>query len=245
MRLRLGLLQSTAAIDRQTRQAYAAEAAKKHKHPTLQTVKTEEQTKAEDARRLHAMARGETTNNATTTTAHATTAADTATPPRPRIRPLSEAKAIATGASFISEAFLFMVAGGLIVFETYRSHRKESGRRTDVEERLTELKAAETAAREGMLALEREVVRLRDGEKEAMKMTPAKRILPREVWDAKDKKVEEEKTWTAVMMEYYRQAADRLSAVQPQPPQQQEKSKSSPEKDKPATPDEQKPATSK
>ncbi|KAF8245887.1 hypothetical protein K440DRAFT_462671, partial [Wilcoxina mikolae CBS 423.85] len=54
----------------------------------------------------------------------------------PRIRPLSERKAIDAGANFISEAFLFAVAGGLILFENVRSRRKEASRRDTVRERL-------------------------------------------------------------------------------------------------------------
>lgn len=57
-------------------------------------------------------------------------------PPTPRIRPLSESKAIDAGANFISEAFLFVVAGSLILAEAWRSRRKEASRRDIVTERL-------------------------------------------------------------------------------------------------------------
>lgn len=60
-----------------------------------------------------------------------------------RIRPLSDAKAIDSGANFVSEAFLFLVAGGLILFETWRSRRKEANRREDVKERIEKLEARE------------------------------------------------------------------------------------------------------
>ncbi|KAI5812197.1 optic atrophy 3 protein-domain-containing protein [Pyronema omphalodes] len=56
--------------------------------------------------------------------------------PAPRIRPLSESKAIDAGANFISEAFLFAVAGSLILAEAWRSRRKEASRRDVVTERL-------------------------------------------------------------------------------------------------------------
>ncbi|KAI9812451.1 MAG: hypothetical protein M1827_004682 [Pycnora praestabilis] len=56
--------------------------------------------------------------------------------PSVRIRPLSEAKAIDSGANFISETFLFMVGGALIIFESWRSRRKETSRRTDVSREL-------------------------------------------------------------------------------------------------------------
>ncbi|KAI5304794.1 hypothetical protein KEM55_009269 [Ascosphaera atra] len=58
MRLRLGLLQSTASIDRQTRAAAAAELAKKRQHP-VPTVKTEAQTLAEEERAARAKEKGE------------------------------------------------------------------------------------------------------------------------------------------------------------------------------------------
>jgi optic atrophy 3 protein len=59
----------------------------------------------------------------------------------PRVRPLSESKAIETGANFISEGFLFCVAGGIIVFEYFRSSRKESNRRDEVKERLSSIES--------------------------------------------------------------------------------------------------------
>lgn len=62
-----------------------------------------------------------------------------------RIRPLSEAKAIDTGANFISETFLFLVGGSLILFESWRSRRKENIRREDVAERLEKLEALDYA----------------------------------------------------------------------------------------------------
>ncbi|CAN6674413.1 hypothetical protein TRVA0_053S00364 [Trichomonascus vanleenenianus] len=49
-----------------------------------------------------------------------------------RIRPLNDAKAIDMGATFLSESFIFSVAGGLILFESYRSHKKEVARREGV-----------------------------------------------------------------------------------------------------------------
>jgi hypothetical protein len=57
----------------------------------------------------------------------------------PRVRPLSETKAIETGANFISETFLFCVAGGVIVFEYWRQRRKEANRRDEVADRMDAL----------------------------------------------------------------------------------------------------------
>ncbi|EOD51900.1 putative opa3 domain-containing protein [Neofusicoccum parvum UCRNP2] len=60
-------------------------------------------------------------------------------PKPPRVRPLAETKAIDMGANFISEAFMFLVAGGIIVWEQWRSRRKASDRRDEVDEKLDEL----------------------------------------------------------------------------------------------------------
>ncbi|KAJ5999896.1 hypothetical protein N7481_000305 [Penicillium waksmanii] len=119
MRLRLGSIRDTTASRKQA----AAEAeAKKHlaKSPT---VKTEAATKAEQDALDKAKAAAE----------------EAAKPHHYRIRPLSESKAIESGANFISESFLFLVAGGLIVFESWRSRNKESTRREGVEDRLNAL----------------------------------------------------------------------------------------------------------
>jgi optic atrophy 3 protein len=49
-----------------------------------------------------------------------------------KVRPLNDAKAIDNGATFISESFLFSVAGGLILYESFRQRRKELVRREGV-----------------------------------------------------------------------------------------------------------------
>jgi hypothetical protein len=136
MRLRLGLLQDQAAIDRQI----ARDAAEHAKMKDVPTVKTEAQMKAEEAG-------GKTPKS-------------TASLPKPRIRPLSEAKAIDSGANFISEAFLFSIGLGLIVFESWRSRRKENTRRADVAERLEELEAKDQASWQKVDELESKVLEL-------------------------------------------------------------------------------------
>lgn len=62
--------------------------------------------------------------------------------PKVVIRPLSEGKAIELGANFFSEAFIFAVAAGLLVWDSWRSRAKESARRDDVAERLDLLEEA-------------------------------------------------------------------------------------------------------
>ncbi|PGH26758.1 hypothetical protein AJ80_01522 [Polytolypa hystricis UAMH7299] len=176
MRLRLGLLQNNAAaLERQAaREAArdAAEAAAKKKQQ-IPTVKTQAQMKADEekAARLKEKA---------------------AEPqPKPRIRPLTEAKAIDSGATFISEAFLFIVAGSLIVFEAFRSRRKAANKREDIAERVTEMEESDKAARRGMLALEKEIIQLK-AKLESTSPKNVKRILPQEVWDVDEEEVEEE-----------------------------------------------------
>ncbi len=177
MRLRLGLLRDTAAIERQAAKEAAEAQAKKHKH-AVPTAKTEAETIAEDAAAKNKDKKAEKTPPA----------------PQPRIRPLSEAKAIDTGANFISEAFLFLVGGGLIFFESWRSRRKETSRREDISDRLSDLEEGERAARRALVELEREILRLK-GQNSTANAKPQGRILPKEVWEleAKEEKEDEEK----------------------------------------------------
>ncbi|ORY05683.1 optic atrophy 3 protein-domain-containing protein [Clohesyomyces aquaticus] len=127
MRMRLGLLQDPAVIDRQiAKEVAAAEAARKKAQ--IPTVKTEAQMKAEDA-----MSKEE--KEAIRKKAEA------AHNKPPRIRPLSEAKAIETGANFVAETFIFSVGIGVIVFEQWRQRRKAKNQRDDLREELEELQA--------------------------------------------------------------------------------------------------------
>ncbi|GES64892.1 OPA3 domain protein [Aspergillus terreus] len=169
MRLRLGTLRDTAASQRR---AQAEAAVRKHK-PTSPTVKTEAEAKAEE----EAIARAK---------AAAEEAAKPA--PRPHIRPLSESKAIESGATFISETFLFLVAGGLIVFESWRSRRKETTRREDVASRLAELEESQKSERLALIALEKELLQLKAKHGELSKSPH--RLLPREIWDVEPEKEE-------------------------------------------------------
>lgn len=49
-----------------------------------------------------------------------------------KVRPLNEAKAIESGATFVAEGFIFSVAGGLILYESFRARKKELSRRETV-----------------------------------------------------------------------------------------------------------------
>jgi uncharacterized protein YlxW (UPF0749 family) len=56
-----------------------------------------------------------------------------------KVRPLNDKKAIENGATFLSETFVFAVAGSIIVFETWRQRRKELTRRESVEDDIRTL----------------------------------------------------------------------------------------------------------
>ncbi|QKX55203.1 uncharacterized protein TRUGW13939_02295 [Talaromyces rugulosus] len=169
MRLRLGLLRDTSAIEQQAAKEAAEAEARKFK-PKAPTVKTEADLKAEAEAIQQAKQKA---------IEHAKSR------PPPRIRPLSESKAIDSGANFISETFLFLVAGGLIVFESWRSRRKETTRREDVQDRLNELEQSERAARRALAVLETELLELKaqQGKKPAKSI---KRLLPSDVWEVEE-----------------------------------------------------------
>ncbi|KAG5642861.1 hypothetical protein DXG03_002038, partial [Asterophora parasitica] len=59
--------------------------------------------------------------------------------PAKHIRPLSETRAIENGANFIAEGFLFTVAAGLILGESWRSSRNQTKRRDNVDDQLDTL----------------------------------------------------------------------------------------------------------
>ncbi|RJE26930.1 OPA3 domain protein [Aspergillus sclerotialis] len=178
MRLRLGVIRDSAASERR---AAAEAAARKHK-PTSPTVKTEAETRAQEAADSKAKA----------------AAAAESTPRKYHIRPLSESKAIESGATFISEAFLFLVAGGLVVFESWRSRRKETTRRDDVETRLTDLEQSEKSARTALVSLEKELLRLREKHGESTKS--ASRILPPDmlVGEEEEEETKQEGWWSRI-----------------------------------------------
>ncbi|KAL4790476.1 optic atrophy 3 protein-domain-containing protein [Aspergillus venezuelensis] len=175
MRLRLGTIRDNAAA---MRRATAEAELRKHK-PSSPTVKTQADTKAEE----EALAKVKAAASESDKPA-----------PRPHIRPLSESKAIESGATFISETFLFMVAGGLILFESWRSRRKENTRRDDVAARLAELEEAVGVYREAFISLE----------KSGELPQPSRRILQRVIEDVEPEPVaaQEEQGWFTTITSY-------------------------------------------
>ena len=121
--MRLGLLQDPAVIDRQIKKEVAAAKAAREKHATP-TVKTEEEMKADEE-----MTEKEKEDIKKRTEERF----------KPRIRPLSEQKAIETGANFVAETFIFAVGISVIVFEQWRQRRKAQNARDDIREDLEEL----------------------------------------------------------------------------------------------------------
>ena len=177
MHLRLGLLQDPAAIEKQVTRA-AAEAQAKKLKSEIPTVRTEAQMKADEVAEKD---RGGEKSKALSV-------------PKPKIRPLSEAKAIDSGASFVSEGFLLLIGVGLIVFENWRSKRKETSRREDVADRINELEENDRASRRALVELEKEILRLRSKNGNAT----GHRILPKEVWSLEAKEETEQdqpKAW--------------------------------------------------
>ncbi|OKL58383.1 hypothetical protein UA08_06071 [Talaromyces atroroseus] len=205
MRLRLGLLRDTAAIEAQAAKEAAEAQARKHK-PKSPTAKTEAESKAEEEEA--AQAKKQAIEKARSK-------------PLPRIRPLSESKAIDSGANFISETFLFLVAGGLIVFESWRSRRKETNRQTNVQDRLNELEESEKAARRALGILEKELIQLKAHQgKHPVK--DVKRILPSDVWEDDGQEVvpkaEQDQSWASWISSYFpssEKTAQKPEAVQP------------------------------
>ena len=59
--------------------------------------------------------------------------------PHSTIRPLNEKKAIENAAYLLSEGFIFSIAGSLILFEAYRTRKKELDRRESVSDDIKAL----------------------------------------------------------------------------------------------------------
>lgn len=137
MRMRLGLLQDRDAIERQiAKDAARAEAEKKK--AAIPAGKTEEQTKANET----ATAREKDEGTEKAKSAH-----------KPRIRPLSEARAIEMGANFISEMFIYLVGISVITFETWRQRRKAANHRESIADDVDGLRADLKRIEEELAAL--------------------------------------------------------------------------------------------
>ena len=174
MRMRLGLLQDRVTIDKQIAREAAEAQAKKHKHPHP-TVKTEAQSKLDEIAvsrekdKAREAAKEEAKNAKVT---------------KRKIKPLSEAAAIETGANFVAETFVFSVALGVLFLQDQWSKSKKSSQDEKEAEALAALQADNQTYRTSVLELEKEVLRLRA--KDPDFKGPNKRLLPRELWDQQD-----------------------------------------------------------
>lgn len=56
-----------------------------------------------------------------------------------KVRPLNDKKAVENGANFLLEAFIFLVAGLLILYESYRSRVKANNEKATVKNDISEL----------------------------------------------------------------------------------------------------------
>lgn len=174
MRLRLGLLQDPATMEKQAARAAAEAQAKKLKSETP-TAKTEAQMKADETAATKEKDRGGDRVKSLLL-------------PKHKIRPLSEAKAIDSGASFVSEGFLMMVGVSLILLENWRTKRRETTRREDVADRISELEESERTSRRALVELETEILRLR----RKSGIVAGQRILPEEMWEPEAKEGKEQ-----------------------------------------------------
>lgn len=129
MRMRLGILHDPEAQQRMHEREQRAADEKKRK-AEAPTVRTELEQKKHDEQKPRQGQDGESGSEVKKEEKK-----------KVKIRPLSDARAIELGANFFSEAFIFMVAVGLLLAENYRSRIKESARRDDVAERLEAMEA--------------------------------------------------------------------------------------------------------
>ncbi len=62
-------------------------------------------------------------------------------PGAPKILPLSEERALETGASMLSEFILFSIAGGLLVWENRRNAKSSENKQTTQDKRVADLES--------------------------------------------------------------------------------------------------------
>ncbi|KAL9098017.1 MAG: hypothetical protein Q9163_006235 [Psora crenata] len=206
MRFRLGLLQDSAAIDKQIAKEAAEAQARRHKHEAS-TARTEAPIQSDEA----VAARAKEKNSEQSKEEHKRK-------PKPRIRPLSEAKAIDSGANFVSETFLLFVAVGCIVGERWYSSKRETSRREDVADRIAELEDYQKCARKGLIELEKEILRLKA--KEGIDPTKQGRILPMGIYELEEKQeaeIEGRKGWFGWIRSVRRDGGEEKPKAEPKP----------------------------
>ncbi|KAF3919792.1 hypothetical protein ABW20_dc0109067 [Dactylellina cionopaga] len=162
MRIRLSLLRDSSVIEKAEEEEERRKSTEKSKEGK-DTIAKMAMDALKDGKHEHVKTKGADTANPfpsppafdSDSVSHPTLALKKKKPSTPHIRPLSDSKAIEKGANFISEAFLFSVAGGLILFEALRSRKKEMNRRDEVSERLQNLEEVDEIWRRKVEMLER------------------------------------------------------------------------------------------
>ncbi|KAL0083553.1 optic atrophy 3 protein-domain-containing protein [Phycomyces blakesleeanus] len=71
------------------------------------------------------------------------------------IRPLNDARAIESGANFLSESFVFSVAATIIIAESWRSHSSAKHRRNYVDDALENLESQTVTLKEALEAVQK------------------------------------------------------------------------------------------
>ncbi|KAI5780677.1 optic atrophy 3 protein-domain-containing protein [Peziza echinospora] len=205
MRLRLGLLRDAATIEKLEAAERAARLAAKEKAATAAAASSEASSAVASSSAEGAVTKARAPVAHVEGFAAAPTSSSSSTGPATlfstrgttyHIRPLSETKAIDRGAAFISEAFLFAVAGSLILFESIRSRRKENNRQDIIAERLDLLEERNRQDEERILWLEEKVWRL-EGRK-----GPARNIQALPLWEGGEVK---EPWWRRILPEKWSQ----------------------------------------
>lgn len=187
MRLRLGLLRDTSA---NIEKAEKAEALRRH-NESLRKMKESEAIYPAETGRVRSDVPVPETKPADGS------GKDSVKVAPPRIRPLTESKAIDAGANFISEFFLFSVAGTLIFVEALRSKWRRDmvlerlelleTRERQVQERL-EKQERETDLKKRVLSLEEQLWKDKGGKGEfpgASAGTAVKSWQPTPLWEPK------------------------------------------------------------
>lgn len=190
MRFRLGLLQDTAAIEKQI----AKDAAEAKKAPT---VKTEAQAKADEARAKEPDKSKEKK--------------------KPKIRPLSEAKAIDLGANFVSETFLLAVGISLILFENARKGRQEANRREDVADQIEELQKMNRLQRKSLVEVDKELMVLRS--KTGVSPGTNHSLLPKELRELEESEEQDEEKraqgWISWAQGFFQSKTSKVESPEP------------------------------
>lgn len=95
-----------------------------------------------------------------------------------KVRPLNDKKAIDSGANFLSETFIFSVAGLLIFYESYRSRKKLADEKRTVKNDISELQDDIEEVKNLLKLLSKEIDHLQQATREAANETNKKLQAP-------------------------------------------------------------------